>query len=50
MLDLAIGILDDAGIREAHQASGQPLHILPALCFAQPPGIEALTEQVEFGF
>ena len=50
MLDLAIGIFDDAGIHEAHQAGGQTLHVLPALHFAQPPCIEALTEHVEFGF
>jgi len=39
LLDLLVGIFDDAGIRSTHQARGEPLHILPALHFTHAPGV-----------
>jgi hypothetical protein len=35
MLNLLIWIFQDAFVREAHQAGGQTLHILPSLHFTQ---------------
>ena len=39
MLDLAIGIFDDAVIREAHQAGGQTLHTLPRCTLLNRPAL-----------
>ena len=46
MLNLLVGIFDDAVIRHAHQTRGQTLHILAALHFTQAACRSALAQQI----
>jgi hypothetical protein len=39
LLDLLVGIFDDAVIRYTHQARGKSLHILPTLHFTQASSV-----------